>query len=462
MLQRRPKLVKVIVLLIGLLPLLQWTTTNVSHAEELVTLQSVNVTGQFLRHRFFLGELSSITTTSDRADATFVKRRALSETAGAISFESVNLPGYFLRHSNFRLRLMRNDGTDKFRADASFHERGGLTIAPARSYESVNFPGRFIRHRNFHLWVEVNNNSSGFREDATFLVRPGLAVSSFSSKNFSDRFIRHQLHVGKLTPLANDLDRADASFVVRPGLNGATGAVSFESVNLPGQFLRHSFFRVRLARDDGTAAFKADASFRERAGLAAGGISYESTNFPGRFIRHRNFELWVDSNNGGAAFAQDATFSKLRGMFSGLAIDEEDMLRRHNVSRNLHCAAPVSWSSALEAAAQAWANKCTRNGTGFAHDPNRGPVGENLAWGTDLSATRAAGLWYEEEPLYNYASPGFTPATGHFTQMVWRNTSQIGCAKAVCGAQNLWVCRYAPAGNVSGQFPQNVQPKTCQ
>jgi uncharacterized protein YkwD len=129
----------------------------------------------------------------------------------------------------------------------------------------------------------------------------------------------------------------------------------------------------------------------------------------------------------------------------------QTMLDAHNAARARHCAPPMSWSPALAAAAQTWANRCA-----FNHDRNN-PNGENLAWGTELSAREAFGLWYDEIREYNYAAPGFGPA-GHFTQVIWRDSRQLGCGVARCGVDIYWVCRYAPPGNVEGEFPRNVSP----
>ncbi|KAF8978699.1 CAP domain-containing protein, partial [Cyathus striatus] len=59
--------------------------------------------------------------------------------------------------------------------------------------------------------------------------------------------------------------------------------------------------------------------------------------------------------------------------------------------------------------------------------------------------------------------PGFSSATGHFTQVVWKSSTSIACAIANCPAGTIFnqtskyvVCRYAPPGNYLGQFPQNV------
>jgi hypothetical protein len=65
---------------------------------------------------------------------------------------------------------------------------------------------------------------------------------------------------------------------------------------------------------------------------------------------------------------------------------------------------------------------------------------------------------------YNFGAPGFQKGTGHFTQIVWRGTRVVGCGVASCSGKALWVCRYAPAGNVvaPGYFEKNVLPTGCQ
>ena len=83
---------------------------------------------------------------------------------------------------------------------------------------------------------------------------------------------------------STDALKKDSTFWTRPGLADAN-CVSFESRSNPGQFLRHSGFRIRRDVSDGSALFKADATFCVRAGLAGGGSSFESYNLPGRYLR---------------------------------------------------------------------------------------------------------------------------------------------------------------------------------
>jgi non-reducing end alpha-L-arabinofuranosidase len=87
--------------------------------------------------------------------------------------------------------------------------------------------------------------------------------------------------------------------------------VSFESVNRPGRFLRHSNYVLGLAANDGSSGFAADATFYRTAGLAdAGWTSFRSHNFPNHYIRHANYVLRIDplSASSSGTDRADATF----------------------------------------------------------------------------------------------------------------------------------------------------------
>ena len=133
------------------------------------------------------------------------------------------------------------------------------------------------------------------------------------------------------------------------------------------------------------------------------------------------------------------------------------VLDAHNAYRAKHCVPALTWSAQLAASAQRWANRCD-----FNHD-EESPHGENLFWGTAgaYSPRSAVASWYEEIEAHNYSAPEFSEQTGHFTQVIWRSSKQLGCAKASCQGNDFWVCRYSPPGNVSGRFGRNV-PKPCR
>lgn len=153
----------------------------------------------------------------------------------------------------------------------------------------------------------------------------------------------------------------------------------------------------------------------------------------------------------------------------GLTSDFTDIVKRHNEHRKEQCAGPLTWSPQIAATAQQWAKACTSNGKGgFAHQSGSG-YGENLAWGGTLSGVGTVDMWYEEKDQYNFVKPAYSNAVGHFTQVVWKNSKEIGCGVARCGAQNFWVCRYSPPGNFNvdtpGELAANVgcaQPKAAK
>merc|ERR1719310_344315 len=74
----------------------------------------------------------------------------------------------------------------------------------------------------------------------------------------------------------------------------------------------------------------------------------------------------------------------------------------------------------------------------------------------EIDATKAIKMWYNEvnDPGYNFSSPGFTGGTGHFTQVVWKESTKVGLA--VNG--DYVAANYLPAGNMSmpGEFEKNV------
>lgn len=139
------------------------------------------------------------------------------------------------------------------------------------------------------------------------------------------------------------------------------------------------------------------------------------------------------------------------------------MLAAHNRLRSKHCAPPLVWSSELAATAQRWAHALRDRGCAFEH--SRSPYGENLAFFAPVGSSdgpRMVRDWYDEVREYDFDNPGFGMNTGHFTQVVWRGTTKLGCASATCNQGELWVCNYDPPGNMQGAFPAHVKPIGCR
>jgi len=141
----------------------------------------------------------------------------------------------------------------------------------------------------------------------------------------------------------------------------------------------------------------------------------------------------------------------------------QQFIDAHNEARAKHCAAPLTWSKKLADIAQNWANTLKGKGCVFGHSPGA-KYGENLAAGTEgaLDPTSTVAMWYDEIKLYKFPNGGFSMQTGHFTQVVWRSTQQVGCGHVTCNGNDIYVCNYDPAGNWEGQYRQEVLPASCK
>ena len=90
-----------------------------------------------------------------------------------------------------------------------------------------------------------------------------------TTPGFTNRYLRHQdslAYTEVVDAASSSLLKADATYTIRAGLADA-GCYSFESVNFPGQYLRHQNSRVRNSPDDGSALLRADATWCARVGL---------------------------------------------------------------------------------------------------------------------------------------------------------------------------------------------------
>lgn len=142
-------------------------------------------------------------------------------------------------------------------------------------------------------------------EESRVLARwSDIPAKRLQSFNFPDRYVRHADFDVRID---QNITGPDVQFRLRPGLAGS-GTVSFESVNYRGYFLRHANNDFQLVRNDGTAQFAADATFRQVAGLAdPTWSSFQSYNFPDRYIRHYAYQLRLDPITN-ATGRGDATF----------------------------------------------------------------------------------------------------------------------------------------------------------
>lgn len=142
-----------------------------------------------------------------------------------------------------------------------------------------------------------------------------------------------------------------------------------------------------------------------------------------------------------------------------------DCLHWHNLFREKHGVPPLTLSNQLCNMAQFWANHLAHTNT-FSHR-NLRDIGENLfsKWSYipdfDITGQQVSKYWYDEIKTYNFFQhPDLLHVkAGHFTQLVWRSSRDLGIGKARsrCG-KVIVVANYRPAGNVVGQFHDNVLP----
>lgn len=134
----------------------------------------------------------------------------------------------------------------------------------------------------------------------------------------------------------------------------------------------------------------------------------------------------------------------------------QDILDVHNKYRKIHQAGALTWNDDAYQYAQNNADNYDCSGV-LTH--THGQYGENLAAGFH-SGESAVKAWYDESKDYNYQSPN---SYDHFTQLVWKGTTSMGCAYKDCSKEG-WalyvVCEYDPPGNVIGQRAANVLPSS--
>ncbi|KAK7094904.1 Golgi-associated plant pathogenesis-related protein 1-like [Littorina saxatilis] len=143
-----------------------------------------------------------------------------------------------------------------------------------------------------------------------------------------------------------------------------------------------------------------------------------------------------------------------------------DMLAAHNQCRVQHGSPELAECEDLHRSAQSWAD--TLADTGFLQYNEAAGVGESIVF-VDVNGQRPCGQqvtdeWYRESRHYSFNQPRWRKETIHFTQLVWKTTTQMGVGVSRVRGQDRWVIvtHYRPQGNTNmpGDFKKNVQPPT--
>lgn len=147
---------------------------------------------------------------------------------------------------------------------------------------------------------------------------------------------------------------------------------------------------------------------------------------------------------------------------------QTEMVKAHNRWRREVGVPPVRWAADLGRIAQQWAEHLrAANGCKMVHSQTK-KLGENLHWASarkwsdgrtqrqNMTPTQVTDSWGSEKADYNYAANTCADGEmcGHYTQMVWESSTEMGCGMAFCSDDSqVWVCNYRPAGNYVGLRP---------
>ncbi|KAJ4714486.1 pathogenesis-related protein 1-like [Melia azedarach] len=143
----------------------------------------------------------------------------------------------------------------------------------------------------------------------------------------------------------------------------------------------------------------------------------------------------------------------------GLAHAEDSkkkFLDAHNSARAEEGVEPLVWDQKVASYARDYAEQ-RKGDCQLQHSD--GPYGENIAWSSteNLLEKDAVKMWVDEKADYDYETGSCVQGKmcGHYTQIVWRDSRKVGCAKVQCSNKGgtFVTCNYEPAGNIQGEKP---------
>jgi pathogenesis-related protein 1 len=171
----------------------------------------------------------------------------------------------------------------------------------------------------------------------------------------------------------------------------------------------------------------------------------------------------------GTTHATQATTSTGSSGMTDRLFNPSSLVAAHNKWRAKVGVPGLRWSDNLAKSSKSWAN--TLKGRCIMKHSHGEPYGENIFHAGPLTQTDNSGrvkknpqqissqnvvdAWGEEKKWYNYhTNTCHGVECGHYTQVIWKDTTEVGCAMAFCkdNAQ-IWVCQYEKPGNIRGQKP---------
>ncbi|MFD6158389.1 CAP family protein [Nocardia sp. NPDC060256] len=148
---------------------------------------------------------------------------------------------------------------------------------------------------------------------------------------------------------------------------------------------------------------------------------------------------------------------------------QSECLAKHNQLRERHGVPAMTISPKLVAHAKKRVQELSMEEgltAGYQGNQDSG-FGENISWkatntpGYNYACGDAVQAWYSEVDNYRFGEEGHQRRTEEFTQVVWKSSTELGCARA-SGKGTNWagesyvLCSYSPSGNYGGKYKDNV------
>ena len=134
-------------------------------------------------------------------------------------------------------------------------------------------------------------------------------------------------------------------------------------------------------------------------------------------------------------------------------------LEIHNEFRKNHNAEPLKLNNELIVKAKNYAKILINSSDNFSiFTFNKKPLGENIYINNSkINPKDICKKWYKESKKYNYNSKKFQKDTLHFTQLIWKGTSEFGFGYISSENKTCAVALYYPPGNIFNKFDENIE-----
>ena len=180
-------------------------------------------------------------------------------------------------------------------------------------YEGVmttGYPTDAIENSVQENIVSVKYTTTSMVTGPVYTVGSSISFKA-TTPGFTDRYLAHTgptVNSQVVSSSSSTALKQAASWTIRVGL-GNSGCYSFESKDTTGSYIRHYNFALQVTANDGSKAFKEDATFCPQSGLSGTGSSLRAWGYPTRWIRHYANTGYVASNGGVHSFDAAASFN---------------------------------------------------------------------------------------------------------------------------------------------------------